>query len=151
MTDFTQHPEAVLDYVADFTAHCVRYRDSNRDYANGTAVQPRKPSGFQYRSSAGRTGSSEPLWPTVLGRTVQDGSVTWTAEAISADSLTRTVSSVAWTADAGVTVTPITLTGNLASVLISGGEDGQDYAVECVATCSDPTKPVVPLNIQVRA
>lgn len=43
-------------------------------------VYPRLYNGYCYTASittAGRTGASEPVWPTVVGNTVVDGEVTW--------------------------------------------------------------------------
>ena len=45
-----------------------------------TYVIPNPANGFAYQG-AGTTGSSPPVWPTTLGATVSDGSVTWTCVA----------------------------------------------------------------------
>lgn len=50
-------------------------------YALGAAVVPTAPNvtGYQYQcTTAGKTGTTEPLWPTVVGQTVTDGAAVWT-------------------------------------------------------------------------
>lgn len=50
-------------------------------YGVGQYVRPSVFNGFVYKATvAGTTGGAEPAWPTTIGATVVDGSVTWTAE-----------------------------------------------------------------------
>lgn len=149
-TRLQKDPSAELDYTADFRRHCTRYRDPDTDYALNTRVQPRSPTGLQYNASTGgRTGAREPRWPTTVGGTVTDGSVVWTAEAISSGSLKRTLSTATWSATTGVTVGTPTNTSIDSTVLIAGGVDGQTYEVVCVGTFSDGTDQVVVFDLAV--
>lgn len=55
----------------------------------GNLVQPVTTPLYAYRcTTAGTTGSSEPTWPTTVGATVTDGTVTWTNVGILAPALT---------------------------------------------------------------
>ncbi|HEX4439517.1 MAG TPA: putative Ig domain-containing protein [Thermoanaerobaculia bacterium] len=55
-------------------------------FAAGVVVRPasgfNSPNGFRgfnFQSSGGTSGASEPVWPTTIGATVTDGTITWTA------------------------------------------------------------------------
>jgi hypothetical protein len=141
---FEQHPSETLDYTADFSGHCVRRRQGNTSYTLNTVVQPARHTGWQYRATtAGWTGAREPRWPTADTQTVQDGSVEWTTEAISTESLLRSLSSATWSADSGLTLGTETTAGTQSTMLISGGTLGQRYLVRIVGACSDGTAPVI--------
>jgi len=47
----------------------------------GTIVEPTTPNGFVYICTVAGTATGEPTWPTVLGGTVTDGTVTWRCHA----------------------------------------------------------------------
>ena len=138
--EFEQDPADVADYSVDFTVECVRYRAPDSSYALNVCVRPAKGTGLQYRATtAGRSGSDEPRWPTTIGQTVQDGSVVWTAEAAGPASLFRQLQSVAWTADTGVTVGSPTMDADAcyATANVSGGIHGQSYLIRATATFTD--------------
>lgn len=64
--------------------------NSNTAYVVGNVVQSFQDlgTGFFFRCIvAGTTGSAEPFWPTVIGNTVEDGTVTWQAVSIVAGDL----------------------------------------------------------------
>ncbi len=53
-------------------------RASTTTYAVGAVVRPATANGYLYRCTvAGKTGSTIPTFPTALGLTVTDGTVTW--------------------------------------------------------------------------
>lgn len=99
-------PGEVIDFDFEWEADVARVRQPNATYTAGTKVRPSVRNGFQYSASGGTTRTQEPAWPTVVGNTVNDGSVTWTAEALAATSLDTTISTSTWTAVSGVGVTP---------------------------------------------
>jgi hypothetical protein len=135
---FEQDPAETLDYSVEFGGHCARVREAGTDYVTGTRIRPAKDTGYQFNASTGgHTATVEPRWPT--SGTVADGSVIWTAEAISTASLRRTLSSAAWAADTGITVGTQSTVGTKATALISGGTLGQTYLIRCTGTCSDGT------------
>ena len=100
--------EAVL-YTHDRTDNLAQRWEAGKVVASGYKVRPKRATGWQYTSTAGQTGAQEPRWPANSGGTVVDGSVTWTAEAITDASLLAYVSgpgNSAWTGDGGATLTP---------------------------------------------
>jgi hypothetical protein len=107
-------------------------------------VRPSLPTGLQYSSAGGQSGQTEPRWPGTVGGTVTDGSVTWTAEAISNDSLKATIVTSAWaTDDSGITADNGALTNTngaqIVAVDVSDGTSGQTYFVTNTVTLSDGT------------
>lgn len=51
-------------------------------YALGDYVVPTTENGYRYEcTTAGTSGTTEPVWPTTIGATVTDGSVVWTCRA----------------------------------------------------------------------
>lgn len=135
----------------DFAERTLAQRwRSGIDLSGTYRVRPVVSNGFEYEvTTAGQTGRKEPIWPTTAGATVSDGSIVWTCRAISTASLSATVSSVAWAADTGLTISSESLQGQTARALVSGGSDGNTYRVTAEATCSDGTVAVGEAFIEV--
>jgi hypothetical protein len=145
----SQDPQDELDYTADFRAHCVRYREPGVDYNLGTAVEPVSATGFQYRATvAGRTAAKEPRWPTTAGQTVRDGSVVWTCEAPTGDSIERTIANAQWTGS-GLTISTPTNSPTASRAFISGGILGQSYTVTIAGTFSDATVKALTFTLKI--
>ena len=116
----------------------TRFWQPGKRFAAGVAVRPRTPTGFQYVSSGGYSGSREPKWPTVAGDDVEEGSITWTAEAIDNDSLVATIVSSSWSAPAGITVGGASFVNTdgdqTASAQVSGGTVDTTYEIKNTVT-----------------
>lgn len=71
-------------------------RDASILYLGGATsaiVKPTTPGGLWFRcTTTGNTGATEPAWPTVVGATVTDDDVVWTA--IAANTITTTIDTV---------------------------------------------------------
>jgi hypothetical protein len=112
-------------------------------YPSDVVVRPSFPTGFQYSSNGGQSGQVEPRWPTAAAGTVTDGSVTWTCEAISNDSLDASIATSGWFSDTGITTDNDSLTNTggaqIVAVDVSGGTAGQTYDITNTVTLSDGT------------
>jgi hypothetical protein len=124
-------PRDIKDWGFDWSGETFRFWRAATEYDAGVHVRPTVATGFEYVSSgAGQSnGKKEPKWPTVLGGVVTDGSMTWTAVALSTAGLFRTLSTSIWEAeDSDITVggTSIINTAGtqFAAVQVSGGTDG---------------------------
>lgn len=125
-----KRPYHTIDYGIDWTAFLAKHWQQGTSYAANDRVRPRTPTGFEYEATtAGQSAAREPRWPTTLADTVADGSVIWTARALSTASLRTTVSTSSWTADSGVTLSGAVVDGQLATTLVAGGTSGNRYSV----------------------
>jgi hypothetical protein len=96
-------------YGFDWTVFLANRWRANSPFALDARVRPSTEllhTGFEYNSSGGQTsGKKEPTWPKVLNATVIDGSIRWTAVAMSEDGLLETIVSSTWDVPAEVTDT----------------------------------------------
>jgi hypothetical protein len=96
-----------VPYAFNWTLQLARKWTANTPYAADVKIRPSTEAlqtGFEYSSSGGQSnGASEPRWPTRLSGTVRDGSITWTAVALSVDSLLETIASSDWEVPTGLT------------------------------------------------
>lgn len=87
----------------------------------------RQSTGFLYTTpTQGQTGYAEPKWPTVLGGTVVDGSITWTAVAPVA-AAQDTIENVAWVVVGTVSV--VNISSGIVNISSSQPIDGPDVDV----------------------
>lgn len=140
----------------NWTAYLARRWEPDTPYAAGVKVRPAGiQTGLQYSSSGGQShGRSEPIWPRTAGGTVTDGSITWTAEALSVDSLLEQIDTSTWTVPTGLTGTAeakITTAGQQAvTIKLAGGAAGQSYAVvnEILTTEGNEYQAVLELGVE---
>lgn len=126
------------NYSAKFnTARLLEYKwTQGNEYAVNDHVRPSRATGFAYKATTGgQSAFREPKWPTTLAGTVTDGSVTWEAVAVDANS-TDSPASVNLVAPAGVTVGLAVIDGMWISVPISGGTKGRTYEISVEITTS---------------
>lgn len=135
-----------LPLQIDLTDFCEKRWDARRAagiYGLGEFVRPTPANrtGFQYEATVGgQVAPQEPAWPTIIGQTVVDGSVTWTCRAMSNGSLLKTIATAAWDGD-GFTIdgeTIINTNGRqLVSAFIEDDLDPGKYLVQVAVTFSD--------------
>jgi hypothetical protein len=119
----------------DVSDRTVAKWDENLPVVANSLIRPThgNGTGFVYlTSSNGQTGENEPAWPTTVGGTVIDGSVTWTAEvppAAGQDGIASVVWSQVSPPDATLTLSAQSNTALVASVNIGGGTSGNTYTV----------------------
>jgi hypothetical protein len=145
---------AGFDQDAGVWAFLVDSWAPGKVYPNEQTIRPNLPTGFQYVSAGGQSGLTEPRWPTAVGGTVTDGSITWTAEAIGNESLRAAIISSAWSAPVDITVDSETVvnTGGAQIVAadVAGGDPGQTYDITNTVTLSDGTveESVIVLSVE---
>jgi len=136
----SKDPADALDHYVDFEDEGVRKWTADTDFGTAVRLRPVRGNGFEYESNGGRSGLKPPVFPTVIGQTVTDGSQTLTCRAVSTASLRKTVAGTpTWIADSGITVSSPGISGTRASAVLSGGVDGQEYTVLVDADFTDGT------------
>jgi len=106
-------------------------------------IRPYPANGFEFIcTKAGQSGADLPEWPLKAGATVIDGSVIWTAQETTSDSLLTTVQSATWQAQDLLIATGQGVQGQLTIVLINTGacQPGQSYSAKCTAKMFNGTE-----------
>lgn len=98
--------------------------------------------GLEYESSGGQSnGANEPRWPTTAGRTVREGSITWTAVALSTGSLLETISNSDWDVPTGLIGSDEGTISNegqqSTEIALTEGTPGETYSVVNEITTSE--------------
>lgn len=94
--------------------------------------------GLQYRcTTAGVTSGAGVSMPTTVGGTVVDGTATWTAEALSTDSLRATISSHTFSAPSDLTLTDEGSADLVYTVQAAGGVSRMAYELVHEVVLSD--------------
>jgi hypothetical protein len=132
-------PDDTLDYGINFERECARKWEPWTDFLAGQSIRvygPGNASGFEFEpSTPGRSGGTPPRWPTLLGGTVNDGSIVWTARALSSASLVRSLIGVpTWSCESSeITIGTVTTLGMKTMADLSGGKNGFDYPISVQA------------------
>jgi len=144
----------------NFMFYFSRKWNRSTPFAAAVAVKPSKEgllTGFEYSSSGGVSGAVEPRWPTAkdiaAGKTtVRDGSILWTAQVYSFDSLFERIDDVAWTVE-GVTfneAAPVDEAAQQSSGgQFSAGEEGEDGTGTVLVTTTQGNEYEARLEIEV--
>lgn len=151
----SQQAGSNLPRVIDVSSLSVAAWQSGAAVAASGLLRPTSTheTGFVYvASAAGQTGPLEPAWPTTVGGTVTDGSITWTAAAPPATGQ-DTVSSATWTQvsppDATLMITGQATTALTASAKVGGGTSGNPYTINVAITMASGVIYPVQLILQV--
>lgn len=151
--EFYQRPNTSVDYGIEWLGFLSQRWFPATAFALNYAIRPRIATGFQYVvASAGVSAANEPKWPTGIGATIVDGSITWQCAAAANTSLAATISASNWSTDGGVTIASSALNGTQAVVVVAAANnlaDG-DYYVRDIVTLSNGTSPEGVLRISVR-
>jgi hypothetical protein len=131
-------------YGFDWTVFLANRWRANTPFAVGDRVRPTtelKHTGFEYASSGGQSnGKKEPSWPKVLAGTVLDGSIRWTAVAMSTDGLLETIVTSTWTVPGAVTDTTDAVASEAGrqatSVFLASATPGEYEIVNEIVTSS---------------
>lgn len=122
-------PDVAATYDLDLFTNLVPDTIRSNAYDVGDVTRPHRDNGFYLQcTKAGRTGIYNPYSPRIANQLIRDGSVEWTSKHPS-DVTVPTISSVVWTVPADLTVDSQSEDGHIASVTLSGGDDGVDYEV----------------------
>jgi hypothetical protein len=134
-------PGSTVKCEVDFTGSLVNWHVQGHYYALTARVRVPGVAGLEYECTiAGETGAAPVRWPKVAAGTVTDGSVVWTARAISTASLLATISGTpTWTVPTGYTVSGEAINNNIASALIAvpAAANGDDAQVTILPVRSD--------------
>lgn len=127
----------------DWHDYIARIRRSGFAYQVNDAVRPPRASftGLQYRCTTAGSSSGRPYaalaWPRIVGATLVDGSVVWTAEALSSTSMRTTISAQAWAATTGVTLGAQSNGDFRYITFVAGGVSGQSYDIKHQVTLAN--------------
>lgn len=150
-----QHEDARLPIAFNWSQSCAYIRAAAEVYALGEVVRPEVANGFEYIcTTEGQTHQEiEPAWKLAIGKTVKDGSVVWTCQAISIASLKKTIVTSAWSAETALVVDEPSVVDadgeEKTQAFVSGGVAGETYLVSNTVVFSDGSEDVGQVNIEV--
>lgn len=136
LPDQVKDPGEVRNISVEFFNLCARFWEPNKPFSTSTVVRPSVGNGLEYvATTGGTTKSVEPRWPTTVGQSVVDGSVTWQAQAASASSLNVPSAPAVTATPSGITASSVSVVDSTRLVFtLSGGTEGQSYELAISAT-----------------
>jgi hypothetical protein len=118
----------------DWHDYLINRREEGAAVAQNYVFRPPRAqaTGLEYKCTTAGVTSAKPFgkitWPAV-GLTVTDGSVVWTAQAISASSLRTTISSSQWPSVTGLTLSSSSNSDQIYTTNAAGGNSGERYEI----------------------
>ena len=126
-------PDVAKTYVIDWVRNIVGEALRDVSYEQSTVALPHRRRGFFLEcTTAGRTDYVNPDWPLSADVQVADGSVVWTTRHPSDVSIPG-VQTAVWKVGS-LTLDSQSETGTRTTIVLSGGENGEDYEIECRMT-----------------
>lgn len=130
-----------LPVMLDCFPVCAMFWRGNERVSSAEYVRPSRATGFAYQAgAAGTTAGREPLWPKVLGGTVVDGSVTWTAVAASTNGIDPISAPTAVSDPTGLTINVSVSESCKLQATYAGGTEGQAYDAVYTFTLDSKTR-----------
>lgn len=126
--DAIKDPSESLPVELNLFKYCANFWRANEQFGAAEYARPNRSTGFAYQSSGGTSGEREPVWPTVLGGTVVNGSITWTAVAAGLNGLNAITAPTAVSDPLGLTIASVSASESTKILATySGGTLDQDY------------------------
>lgn len=136
-------PAEAAPVVLDLFSLCANFWTTNEQYSQGEFVRPNRATGFSYEcTTAGTSGFREPNdWPTTIGATKTEGSVTWTCRAAGSNGLNAITSPSAVSDPTGLTIGSVSVSESTKILATySGGVEDQEYDAVFTFTLNGVTR-----------
>lgn len=137
------NPGESVPVVLDCFNLCATFWRANEQHSTGDFIRPNRANGFSLEcTSPGTTGSREPLvWPTTIGATLTEGSVTWTCRAAGTNGISVIASPNAVSDPTGLTISDVAVSES-AKILATyeGLTEGQEYDAVFTFTLNGMTR-----------
>lgn len=140
-------------YAIDWDGWLSNFWERGGIVPPGFVIRPTTPNGFSFVTVlGGQSGNAEPQWPSLLGQTVNDGSVIWASQAVDTTSLFATVQSATWLPPSGIIVSGAEVSGQvvIAEIDATAAVAGTNYAINVATKMSDGETKVGQIVLKVR-
>lgn len=135
-------PGESFKVIIDLYGMCANFWRGNEQFGTTEYIRPTHANGYSYEcTTAGTSGSREPIWPKTIGATVQDGSVTWTCRAAADNGLNAITNPSAASDPTGLTIASVTASESTKILATySGGTVGQQFDAVYTFTLNGVTR-----------